>query len=200
MGDTSNAPDSNDEHSTCGNAHLDKATTSLNTTPPLDGVNIAQNIQPDKENNKNNINCSKIMNKNKIRLTESQLHRAIKESVKTILNENLSEIRNKLLNQITNYCAEIQNNFFEHERFFDNCPHADCFDNLSWISYELDGCQSESDVDELENSIENYFDVCKMNGWDSPYVNGNGKNIYVKLIFIRRNINKFKEMGLCEIK
>jgi hypothetical protein len=36
--------------------------------------------------NKQNINCNKNMNKNKIRLTESQLHRVIKKSVNRLLN------------------------------------------------------------------------------------------------------------------
>lgn len=38
-------------------------------------------------NNQQNINCNRNMNTNRIRLTESQLHNVIKESVKRVLNE-----------------------------------------------------------------------------------------------------------------
>ena len=35
-----------------------------------------------------NINYNRIMNKNRIRLTESQLHRVIKESIRKIIRES----------------------------------------------------------------------------------------------------------------
>lgn len=43
--------------------------------------NIAANQTEELENNKQNINCNRNMNKNRIRLTESQLRQIIKESV-----------------------------------------------------------------------------------------------------------------------
>lgn len=46
------------------------------------------NVSPQPNtNNQENINCNRNMNKNRIRLTESQLHRVIKESVKRVLHE-----------------------------------------------------------------------------------------------------------------
>lgn len=45
-------------------------------------------IEENKKHNKQNINCNKNMNKNRIRLTESQLHRVIRESMKRVLNEH----------------------------------------------------------------------------------------------------------------
>ena len=48
---------------------------------------ITCNDPNDGENNQENINCNRNMNKNRIRLTESQLHSIIKESVKQVLSE-----------------------------------------------------------------------------------------------------------------
>ena len=48
---------------------------------------ITCNDPNDGENNQENINCNRNMNKNRIRLTESQLHKVIRESVKRALNE-----------------------------------------------------------------------------------------------------------------
>lgn len=46
------------------------------------------NVSPQPNtNNQENLNCNTNMKKNRIRLTESQLHRVIKESVKKALNE-----------------------------------------------------------------------------------------------------------------
>lgn len=50
--------------------------------------NIAANQTEELENNQQNIICNRNMNKNRIRLTESQLHRVIKESVKKVLRES----------------------------------------------------------------------------------------------------------------
>lgn len=52
------------------------------------GYNGADFVPESKQNNKQNINYNRNMNKNRIRLTESQLHRVIKESVNKILKEN----------------------------------------------------------------------------------------------------------------
>ncbi len=47
------------------------------------------NVSPQPNtNNQENINCNRNMNKNRIRLTEAQLHRVIKESVKKVLRES----------------------------------------------------------------------------------------------------------------
>ena len=60
----------------------------------MNGNPYANNVRGEKRNlvathgnNTQQINCNTNMNKNKIRLTESQLHRIIKESVKRILSE-----------------------------------------------------------------------------------------------------------------
>ena len=55
-------------------------------------ANNTENVnteEPDAEveNNQNNINCNRNMTKNKIRLTESQLHNLIKECVRKTLQE-----------------------------------------------------------------------------------------------------------------
>jgi hypothetical protein len=56
--------------------------------PQGDVAKVLQNYLIDKQNvENNNIKENKNMNKNKIRLTESQLHRVIKESVKKVLRE-----------------------------------------------------------------------------------------------------------------
>lgn len=48
---------------------------------------ITCNDPNDGENNQENINCNRNMNKNRIRLTESQLKRIVEESVDSILKE-----------------------------------------------------------------------------------------------------------------
>ena len=60
----------------------------------MNGNPYANNVRGEKRNlvathgnNTQQINCNSNMNKNKIRLTESQLHRIIKESLKRILSE-----------------------------------------------------------------------------------------------------------------
>lgn len=60
----------------------------------MNGNPYANNVRGEKRNlvathgnNTQQINCNTNMNKNKIRLTESQLHRIIKESVRNVLNE-----------------------------------------------------------------------------------------------------------------
>ena len=61
-----------------------------------------------KENNKDNIDDSK-MRKNTFRLTESQLHRMIKESVREVLKENYSNINDRLnflIQELDNYTTD----------------------------------------------------------------------------------------------
>lgn len=60
----------------------------------MNGNPYANNVRGEKRNlvathgnNTQQINCNTNINKNKIRLTESQLHRIIKESVRNVLNE-----------------------------------------------------------------------------------------------------------------
>lgn len=48
-----------------------------------------KNTSPQTNNNQENINCNRIMNKKLIRLTESDLHRIVRESVNKVLNERI---------------------------------------------------------------------------------------------------------------
>jgi hypothetical protein len=68
--------------------------------PQGDVAKVLQNYLIDKQNvENNNIKENKNMNKNKIRLTESQLHRVIKEAVNKILNEDFGGYYNHTLLQ-----------------------------------------------------------------------------------------------------
>lgn len=77
---------SNNGNSTFGNNSISTITASQHTNTPLSSnAKVQQYIQSNKQNNENKQYNN--MNKNRIRLTESQLHSVIKESVKKVLNE-----------------------------------------------------------------------------------------------------------------
>ena len=118
MDNTLKVPDSNSEPTTSGNAHLDKVTTSPDINPSLFNAKIQQNKEFTNENNINkqiNYNTNMKTNKKTIRLTESDLHNIIKESVNKVLtnedykplgasysDEHISDVKTRLFRQISN--------------------------------------------------------------------------------------------------
>lgn len=83
-----------------------------------EGYDVLLNLGPYNESYE--MNESK---KRKVRLTESQLHGIIKESVKRILNEGVQDIvaqLSQLEDRIGDISREIKRVFFEYERRFDD--------------------------------------------------------------------------------
>ena len=86
MDSSSNVPDSSNKHSTSGNVHFDTSATSHELNPSSQGAKVQQNVEIDK-NNREEIKTEQYMNKKLIRLTESDLHRIVRESVNNVLTE-----------------------------------------------------------------------------------------------------------------
>ena len=78
-------PHSSSKPTAIGDAHSFKATTSHDTNPSFQGAKVQQNIETTKDNNIKTENYTYM--KKLIRLTESDLHRVVKESVDKILKE-----------------------------------------------------------------------------------------------------------------
>ena len=75
-------------------------------------------------NNKQNINCNLNMNKKLIRLTESDLHKIVKESVGKILNERTyQEAMEEEYNEYKNYVMNLYNHLLEAKEFLEGYEH-----------------------------------------------------------------------------
>lgn len=97
MADPSNVPHSNSEQSANGNAHLDNVTTSHEPNPSFQGAKVQQNIETNKNNDIKTENIR--MNKKHIRLTEQDLHRIVKESINTIVEDTKAQRKKDPMNQ-----------------------------------------------------------------------------------------------------
>jgi hypothetical protein len=106
-------------------------------------------VQGEKLNNRNNKEIkteSNIMNKNKIILTESQLHRVIKESVKNILKEvkmSNNEIGDRLNdeNSIDSIISELNDYYNKlEEEYYEECERVkeENYDSMSDAENEWD--------------------------------------------------------------
>lgn len=94
--DNISVPDNSNGNSNVGTNHCgDAAITSQDANQPFQIASLQQISQTNKQNNENKQYSN--MNKNRIRLTESQLHRIIKESVKNIVNEQNNTILIQIL-------------------------------------------------------------------------------------------------------
>lgn len=75
-------------------------------------------------NNQQNINCNLNMNKKLIRLTESDLHKIVKESVGKILNERTyQEAMEEEYNEYKNYVMNLYNHLLEAKEFLEGYEH-----------------------------------------------------------------------------
>jgi len=97
MVDPSNVPHSNSEQSANGNVHINKVTTSHESNPSFQGAKVQQNIEKNKNNDIKTENIR--MNKKLIRLTESDLHRIVKESINTIVEDIKAQRKKDPMNQ-----------------------------------------------------------------------------------------------------
>lgn len=117
------------------------------------------NVSPQPNTNNNeNINCNTNMKQSEIRLTESQLHRVIKESVKNVLNEAYAspdkEARHSLEAQIDKFPG--------YEDFNDTWSGQDhlyyCMQSLKWCLETFDNYKLWHLYDD---SSKNYVHVIK---------------------------------------
>ena len=75
-------------------------------------------------NDNNQLNCNLNMNKKLIKLTESDLHRIVKESVGKILNERTyQEAMEEEYNEYKNYVMNLYNHLLEAKEFLEHYEH-----------------------------------------------------------------------------
>ena len=128
------------------------------------------------------------MKKNRIRLTESQLHNIIKESVKRVLREGVQDIvaqLSQLEDRICEISREIKRVFFENERKFDD-PYFARFVRLGLDNppYSF-GSQGE---------LSDAFDAEKWNEW----TRGRGPRFEDELRDTYKWFKKLKYFSECE--
>ena len=104
--------------------------------------------------------------------------------------------KEELSKEIIKRSSEIEKIYFANERSLSHLDsRLDCFDNVSWIDYELYCCDMEKDETKaglIINAIQDYIAICESHGADSRFVyDGAIKNIWVKLQFIKNHVRDY---------
>ena len=119
-GTISSVPHSSSEPTAVGDAHSFKATTSHDTNPSFQDAKVQQNIETIKDNNIKTENYTYM--KKLIKLTESDLHRIVKQSVIRVLKESSydsmgnfdpeshnNDLKERFAGEIANFNEDINN-------------------------------------------------------------------------------------------
>jgi len=171
-------------------------TSQDNRTPSNPTANVQQNIETTKDNSiktenkqyKTNTN----MNKKQIRLTESDLHRIVKESVKKVLNEKDGYDRN-LKNTFKHYWKQVEPSLlkYDDEADFQNNQLKQMIYNAMWDKpEEADVLNKHIEYSDKNHKIFNMFAKHKID-----------KEEYIKQVEMiqqeyANNEKRFKEIWL----